>query len=76
MSRIRTTAAALSAAALIGTGGMTAAQAATSGSSSSPARPAHGHGGPLPSAKLVPPTRTATATARPRWNAAVARQLA
>ncbi len=52
MSRIRTTAAALSAAALIGTGGMTAAQAATSSSSSSPARPAHRHGGPLSSAQL------------------------
>ncbi len=52
MSRIRTTAAALSAAALIGTGGMTAAQAATSNSSSSPARPAHRHGGPLSSAQL------------------------
>ena len=47
MSRIRMTAAAL-----IGAGGLTAAQAATSSSSSSPARPAHRHGGPLSSAQL------------------------
>ena len=52
MSRIRKTTAIVSVAALLGTGGLGVAQAATSGSSATADRPAQGHGGPLPSAAL------------------------
>ena len=52
MSRLRKTAAAISAVALVGAGGLTAAQAATTSSSSTPARAAHRHGAPLSNAQL------------------------
>ena len=52
MSRIRKTTAIVSAAALIGSGGIGVAQAATSAGNASSDRPAHRHGGPLPSAQL------------------------
>lgn len=50
---IRKATAVVTAAALIGTGGLTAAQAATSSATDSANRPAHRHGGPLPTTQLT-----------------------